>query len=294
MAEKRILIDTDIGDDVDDAFAVALALVSPEIEVAGITTVFKNTAARAEIALALLEKYNRYDVPVFAGCAHSLGGKNDADEIPCQHGVIPTKEWGIQQGNAVDFMIDEVQKDPELRIVGIGAMTNIARAFLKAPEVMKKSHLVLMGGAYDRVYPEWNILCDPEAAKIVLESEADVTIAGLDITAKLALGEVELARIHGCQSPQAEFLAELMDVWYEKSGFVVLHDPLMIACLICPELLVVTPSKVCVELSGDTTRGLAYRTNDWWGRFDTGTVKVATDVDVRGVVTMFLNRVFTC
>lgn len=292
MEKTRIIIDTDIGDDVDDAFAIALALVSPEIELVGVTTVYKNTTARAELALAVLEKYGRNDIPVYAGNGMPLKQEADTAEVPAQHRVIQGKQWKIQQGDAVDFIIDEVKKDPELCIVGIGAMTNLARAFERAPEIMKKSHLVLMGGAYDRVYPEWNILCDPEAAKTVLESGADVVIAGLDITARLKLGEKEREHIHNCQSEQAKFLSELMDIWYDFAGFVVLHDPLMVACLIQPEVLKLVPSKVCVELGGDATRGLTYRANDWWGTFETGPVRVATDVDVKTVTEQFLSRVF--
>ncbi|WP_343247059.1 nucleoside hydrolase [Diplocloster hominis] len=293
MAKKQIIIDTDIGDDVDDAFAIALALVSPEIELMGITTVFKNTYARAELALAVLEHYGRTDIPVYAGCGRPLKNQADTAEMPAQHRMIPVKKRDIQPGDAAEYIISQVRNYPELTVVGIGPLTNLAHAFLKAPEVMKRSRLVLMGGTYNRMYPEWNILCDPEAAKIVLESGADVIIAGLDVTTKLKLGREELAQIHGCSSDREVFLADLMNIWYERSGAVVLHDPLVVLYMIQPDLLRLAPSNVCVELNGEATRGLTYRVNDWWGNFESGPVKVAIDADADAAVSMFMKRVFT-
>lgn len=289
---KRIIIDTDIGDDVDDAFAVALALVSPEIQVAGITTVYKDTVERARLALSIVEKYGLYDVPVYAGCGHPLKEPADVSEKPLQYRALIPPEKNVGFKNAVDFLIEEAEKDQELIIVGIGPMTNLAQAFLKKPDVMKKVRYILMGGAYDRVYPEWNILCDPEAAKIVLESGADITIAGLDITAKLALHREQLRAIRNAKGEKAEYLCRLMEIWYERAGFVVLHDPLLIAYLIEPENMQTEPSSVKVELHGEHTRGLAYRTSNWWGVYDRGPVRTAVRTDAERVIALFMERVF--
>ena len=72
MDRIKIIIDTDIGDDADDALAICLALKSEELEVMGITTVFRNTAARAQIAVRLLQLMGRTDIPVYAGIGHPL------------------------------------------------------------------------------------------------------------------------------------------------------------------------------------------------------------------------------
>lgn len=79
MDKIKIIIDTDIGDDADDALAICLALKSEELEVMGITTVFRNTAARAQIAVRLLQLMGRTDIPVYAGIGHPLVAEADVE-----------------------------------------------------------------------------------------------------------------------------------------------------------------------------------------------------------------------
>ena len=84
MDRIKIIIDTDIGDDADDALAICLALKSEELEVMGITTVFRNTAARAQIAVRLLQLMGRTDIPVYAGIGHPLVAEADVETVPIQ------------------------------------------------------------------------------------------------------------------------------------------------------------------------------------------------------------------
>jgi len=135
--KKKILINTDLGDDADDAVALALALRSDEIEVKGITTVFKNTKLRAKMVKDMLEIYERNEIPVFAGYGMPLIERVDINEPPIQIENL-LKDYELDEDmNAVDFIINTIKEDPETIIVEMGPQTNLALAFLKAPDVMK-------------------------------------------------------------------------------------------------------------------------------------------------------------
>jgi len=294
-AEKkvRIIIDTDIGDDIDDAFAIALALELPEIEIVGITTVFKNTQARAELVLAELEQYGRLDIPVYAGCQSPLIERVDVTEIPCQNRAL-NKEYGsFSKQHAVAFIIEQLKINPDIILVGLGAMTNIAMAMRLAPEVMKNVKIASMGGVFCRMEVEWNIFCDPEAAKIVLESGNEIMLAGEDVTMDTILEARDLELIKTSRRPQAEFLRNILQCWFDTySTHVILHDPLVIAWLVHPEFLTFYQSKVCVELHGEHTRGLTYRDNHNWGEYIEGSVKVGKKVEARAFIDWFMEKVF--
>ena len=177
MIRRRILIDTDIGDDIDDAFAIALAASLPELELVGVTTVFRNTAQRAQLAHRLLSSLGREDIPVRAGERlperepihvferDPAGAPEDADLCQWEpaYAQLPAED------GAVDFLIRMAEKYGEsLTLVPIGAMTNLARAIERNPEAMKRvGAIVTMGGKFSAEDPEWNILCDPEAAHTV-------------------------------------------------------------------------------------------------------------------------------
>jgi purine nucleosidase/pyrimidine-specific ribonucleoside hydrolase len=175
MKEKlKILIDMDIGDDIDDAFALLLAM-DMGIEIVGITTVFKNTAERARLTKKLLKLFgNGYEnVPVYAGYGKPL--RDDADEKGhlCQYTADLEDDCytpdSICPERAVDFIIEccERYKD-ELTVIAIGPFTNIAEVIKKAPHALGlASNVIIMGGAYFRQYADWNVSCDPDAEKIM-------------------------------------------------------------------------------------------------------------------------------
>ncbi|MGQ9723598.1 MAG: nucleoside hydrolase, partial [Candidatus Jordarchaeum sp.] len=148
---KKIIIDTDIGLDVDDSYAISLAAKSPELRVEGITTVYGDTLTRAKIALKLLTLAGRSDIPVIVGEDEPISENRKALRLGVEGKGILTpqdKKLQVTPGNAVDFIINKVlPSKKEFTIVAIGALTNIAKAIKKEPAIKNGiKELVLMGG----------------------------------------------------------------------------------------------------------------------------------------------------
>ncbi len=240
MKKIPILIDTDIGDDIDDAFAVALAAAIPQADITGVTTVFKNTPLRARQAVKLLRTAGKADVPVFFGERIPVGGViplfdkdsgKPEDAVPCQYdGQLDGEICG---GGAVDAIIRLAKEHSgELTIVPIGPLTNIARALEKDPSVVcDVKEIVTMGGWFTNCAPEWNILCDPEAAEKVYSSGIPVKAVGLDVTLQCTLDGSLLERFRQSRDQTARLIVRWMDKWFDFFGFEksVMHDPLAVA-----------------------------------------------------------------
>ena len=304
MLKKKIIIDTDIGDDIDDLLAISLALHSPELEIAGITTVFRNTKARAQMASKLLKLAGRTDIPVFQGMGRPLLNKSAMpyiesiciDDIPCQY-TEDMKEEVFCSGDAVDFIIGKVmESDNDITLVPIGPLTNIAAAITRKPEIVNRiKRIVLMGGAYMLHCNEYNILCDPEAAGIVFESGAPITAVGLDVTLKCRLAEKDVDVIANCTTPLGRYLNTSISLWKgDTQNLPYLHDPLAIAAVIDESFVSRKKAKVRVETKGELTRGMTCNVSDnfWWIKDEPDTaVEICTDVDRDRFVWFFMNRV---
>ncbi|MBC8555474.1 MAG: nucleoside hydrolase [Candidatus Brocadiales bacterium] len=303
MEKIKIIIDTDIGDDIDDAFALAYAANSEEVEILGVTTVFRNAEKRARMSCALLSSLGKSDIPVYAGIdkpleAPILARKNDfwnedGEFIPCQY--LPEFDgFTYEDQDAVDYLIENLRKNPgEITLVPIGPLTNIAVAFRKAPDIIKKvKEVVLMGGCYKGDKAEWNILCDPEAAKIVFTSGAVVKAVGLDVTMKCRLDNTLLAEFRELSSKSCRLLSNLMDRWFEYYSFdnPVLHDPLTLAALIIDGVVKFTASQVKVLLDKEQYGRTIITTDE--ENFDSAEVWVATEVDERRFLSHFKERIF--
>ena len=218
---KKILLDTDIGDEIDDAMALYFAM-SKGFDLVGITTVFKNTEERARIAKRLLKLYGKgYEsAPVFAG--HGTPIAQEAEEYPhtCHfHEGLLNDEYAPDGGadEAVDFIIDCCEKyGEELCVVAIGPFTNIARAIAKnARAVNKAGKVVIMGGAYYRQYADWNVMCDVEAADIMFRSLKNLECVGADVTHKTVLSRVEHEEMLNCKKDAAAVeIAELIKQFF--------------------------------------------------------------------------------
>lgn len=290
---KCILIDTDIGDDVDDALAIALALRSPEIEIKAITTVFKNTSERARLAHALLDTFHRTDIMVYEGTGRPIINEVQTDEIPCQCKVTDYDNYRKHPLHAADVIIRTLEEEPETIIVAIGPLTNIALAVMKAPEIMAKAEIYMMGGAFGTTEAEWNIYCDPEAASVVFRSGARIRIFGLDVTVPCALSKENMERIGRCGENEGKFLSKLMDAWQSASGYgITLHDALTIAALIRPELIQYDKKRVVVELRGENTRAATIVKQSFFQTYEEPNVEIASSVKKDEFITLFMDRVF--
>jgi inosine-uridine nucleoside N-ribohydrolase len=259
-AREKIIIDTDIGDDIDDAFAVALALRSPELQIVGITTEFGETETRAKLVDRMLGEAGRQDIPV------AIGIHTDAKTA---FGQRPYAEGGrfakASHPAAVDFILDQIRKNPgEITLVTIGPLVNVGAIIDRDPQTFKKlKRVVSMGGSIDRGYgdpygpptppqPEWNILNDVASGKKLFASGVPVYLMPLDST-QLKLDEVGREYLFRQGTPITDALVILYHQWGQQTP--TLYDPMTIAFIDDPKLCPVQPMKITVDDKGMTLRG---------------------------------------
>lgn len=276
MATKKILIDTDIGGDVDDALALAMALNTPDIEIVGITNVYLANAWRAGVTKQLLKVYGREDIPVCTGAEKPLIGWWDESRIPNS-----SPDYGEYRGEALphacDFIIRTAESVEDLTVVAIGPLTNLGLALAKAPHIAGKIRILMMGGQVNRAHPEWNIVCDPVAARIVFESGAPITMVGLDVTNRCQFTREEVDMVGQAGNVRSDTLAQMMEIFIKNFGYLpILHDPLAMSLLMWDDVLTLEKKNILIETGGQYTRGLTIDCD--WG--DGVPVTVATDVNV--------------
>ncbi|RYX85180.1 hypothetical protein EON83_06180 [bacterium] len=289
MTDLSIIIDTDIGDDIDDALALAVALRSPEIEVVGVTTVFRDAPRRALLAREVLNLFGREDVPVFAGCSQPMmpDWENfpDGQKLGRQFEALDESLQWTETRHAVDYIIDTARnfsaRGKQLTLVTIGALTNIAIAFHLAPDIIPVVKIRLMGGLWSRPEKEWNIWCDPEAAARVLGSGADLTFVSFDVTEQVVLSDEEAQLFVDSTETAPRFLGDLIKLWGHK---VTLHDPLTVLTLFS-DLVSFEPMCLRIPLRGEE-RALTERIEG------EPNALVSIQVNVDDAKKLFLERVF--
>jgi inosine-uridine nucleoside N-ribohydrolase len=295
---EDVIIDTDIGDDIDDAFALAFALNSSELNVKAVTTVFGNVEIRTKLALKLLKTFGREDIPVATGVGKPFFERTYrrerylGDEVPRQAVVLVEDEPLPKPypNHAVDLIISTVMASRnEVTIMPVGALTNIATCIIKEPKLVERAKLVMMGGAVSNWFrptisrAEHNIRCDPEAARIVFESGIPITMVGLDVTMKCALSEEQVDSIRKRGLATTNLLSNMAVAWGGRR--VTLHDPLAVAVSFDPTLTKSQPRLVNVVTTGKA-RGftLAFES-------DTSNAQVCIDVDSDRFLSMFMKRI---
>ena len=254
--KMKLLIDTDVGGDVDDALALALALNTPHLDIVGITNVYLANAWRAGVTKHILEVYGREDIPVCTGAEKPLIGWWDENRIPNS-----SPDYGEYRGeklpHAADFIIRKAEENPGLTIAAIGPLTNLGIALAKAPHIANGLKIVMMGGEIGQAYPEWNIKCDPEAARIVFESGADIRMVGRDVTLRCQFTREEVDAVKAADNPRARMLGEMMEKFIVSFGYLpILHDPLALSLLIWDDILTMEKKRILIETSGEFTRGV--------------------------------------
>lgn len=268
---EKIIIDTDIGDDIDDAFAIALMLESKRAECLGITVCFGEVDKKARLAKKLLTLWNRADIPVYAGL--SYGERRDiVPGPPCQWGEelkddcyksINNVEIDCGQG-AVDFLIGTAEKSNyDITLLAIGPLMNVAAAIKKAPETMKRlKRIVLMSGCFYRHIKEWNTLCDPDGADIVYRSGVPIAAVSLDTTETTWLSEKDCSEIARKEGDKQKYLHTLVERHRAYHGTrPCLHDPLAFWYCVQPDILETERLSVKVDTEGRFTRGMTLNCN---------------------------------
>ena len=286
MTPRKIIIDTDPGQ--DDAVAILVALASPEeLDVLGITCVAGNvpldlTSRNARIVCELAGKR---DVKVFAGCDRPLGRELvTAEHVHGKTGLdgpdLPEPTMPMAEGHAVDFIIDTLRDNAPgtVTLCPLGPLTNIATALQKAPDIADRiAKIVLMGGGYfegGNITPtaEFNSYVDPQAADIVFKSGAPIVVMPLDVTHKALVTKARNDAFRALGTPVGIAVAEMTDFFerFDKEKYgsdgAPLHDPCVTAYLINPDLFKGRHINVEIETESELTMGMTVA--DWWGVTD--------------------------
>lgn len=230
MTTARVLLDTDIGNDIDDAVCLDYLLRHPGCELLGVSTVTAAPLERAKLASALCRHAGRPDLPIVAGADRPIVGEPLQEPPLSQVGDWPHES--SFDTDAMGFLSRTIRAHPhEVTLLAIGALTNVAQLLIADPGVapLLKS-LVLMGGSYFGGGPEWNIRNDPAAAAVVFGT-ADlphVRAVGLDVTNQVRMdGDEFRSRVSG---PLLDFAGP----WLERTAQVCFHDPLAAATIFKP------------------------------------------------------------
>ena len=291
MDPQFVILDTDIGDDIDDAFALALALRSPELRLLGITTAYGDTELRARLVDRFLDAVGRSDIPVAVGAAtpHDNVFTQAAyaqqrilppvdrctmqllsvSQIP-----VPKREQdqydacGKDRHDAIGFILRSARAHPgEITLIAIGPLNNIETAIKRDPETFRKlKRVVMMGGSIYRGYDgkngeqrppdaEWNISRDPAGLRALLASGVPVFMMPLDST-QIHLETKEREAIFSHGSPLTDQLTLLYHQWMAGSdghpAAPTLFDPVAVAYAVRPDLCPATPMRLEVDDKGFT------------------------------------------
>jgi purine nucleosidase len=260
-AVSKVIVDTDVGDDIDDAFALALALRSPELEVIGITTAWGDTALRAQLVNRLLKEAGASGIPVKVGVAtESKTGFTQAD-------WAKEGEAAPEKPDAVDFLLEQARKAPgEITLVAIGPLTNIGAAIEHDATAFRKfKRVVLVGGSIRKGYgdlgylpdrgpnAEYNIRSDVGAAQKLFASGVPIYMMPLDST-QLLLDENKRTLLFSTGSNLTSALAALYFQWVRgtRTPTATLFDAMAVAYAASPELCPTEPFHIDVDEKGFT------------------------------------------
>ncbi|MBS7648465.1 MAG: nucleoside hydrolase [candidate division WOR-3 bacterium] len=300
---RKIILDTDIGTDVDDALALALAIKSrKELDLLAVTTVHGDVNLRAKIALKMLKLAGLENIPVAAGIMQPLiRDKPVLGWAGYEGGGFLTPEDDMLKPceiHAVDLIISKIMSmRNEITLVSIGPLTNLAAAIIKEPRIVENVKEVIIMGGVTRLfnglnlpYREHNILCDPEAAKIVFSSGMPITMVPLDVTLKVYIERKDLDRISDVKTPLTDAIVSMVKNYLDivKRDYTWLHDPLALSVSIDGSLVKMVNAKILVETKGEYTAGQTIALST---KSDEKPVKVCVDVDVRKFKDLFMSRI---
>jgi purine nucleosidase len=287
---RHVILDTDIGTDVDDLLALVFVAKAPELCLEGVTTVHGNTLLRAKIAHIVCQKLGLPDLPVVPGISETLSGHevfwpgHEGENIP------EMEDTSVETSlSAPQFLSDLSAKYPgELEILAIGPLTNIARTISDFPQFGSRvKRLYLMGGAYWTDYSEHNVEMDVLAAKIVFESSIPITAIGLDVTLRVWVREAQLELMRTLPNGLGSILEEQIRRWWRFLGTNQNnpHDPLAALAMVRPDLFSFATCDVSICMEQDRSGHLIRIDNP------DGKISAAYDLDVQQAETLLISYI---
>ena len=276
---QKVILDTDIGSDIDDAVCLAYLLAKPECELMGITTVSGEPVKRASLASALC-KVAGQDIPIYPGIEMPLIRPQNQPKAS-QFDALTNWDYDTDFPNAeaITFMQKTIRENPgEITLLAIGPMTNLAVLFAMDPEItsLLKS-LVLMCGQFlgEGRNPEWNAKCDHHATEIVYRQRPTVfRSVGIDVTKQVKMPAEEV-RDHFSKIDLLKPVLDFAEVWFTHTPMITFHDPLTAVCLFDEQVCEFEKGDVAIEMEDKEKLGLTH-----WNQIPTGPHEIATKVDV--------------
>lgn len=263
--QEKILIDTDIGDDIDDAFALGLVLQSPQLEVLGITTAWGDTRLRAQLLDRLLRETGHPDIPVAIGIA-TQSQTPFTQARYASRGRLPA----VSAPDAVTFLLRQIAAHPgEVTLIALGPLTNIGAAIRRDPVTFSKvKRVIMMGGSVRAGYrkseyvaprpadKEYNIAADVPAAQALFGAGVPIVMMPLDST-QIRLDEVERTALLGHGSPTTDALTLLYHQWIDSyqpwsSTMPSLFDVVPVMYVLDSRLCPAVPMHIAVSGDGYT------------------------------------------
>lgn len=259
---EKILLDTDIGGDIDDAICLAYLLKEPQCNLVGITTVCGEPEKRAAVANAICKTVKR-DIPIVAGLDTTL---QPVPVYPTPDGAAALVNWEhdiYEKSDAPAFMYEMIKANPhEIVLLGIGSMTNIATLFNTYPDALSLlKGLYVMNGYFGveelpEAYYNWNSWADPLASKIVFASTVAINRAiTLEITDRLTIGAAKAGELLPANSDLMKAVFDFGNAWLESSNTLTLHDPLAAVCIFHPDVCQFEKGFVRVETNEERFMG---------------------------------------
>jgi purine nucleosidase len=287
---RSIILDTDIGSDVDDAMALAQILGSPELDLLEVHTVYGDTRLRAQLARRYGVLAGR-ELAVVPGVAEPVSGREVwwAGHEGTLHDDLDRET--ISAGSAPERLVARLREHPgELDVAAIGPLTNLAAALALEPEAARWiRHLWVMGGSFGDEVSEHNFKSDDVAAQTVLTAGIPTTITGLEITRQVTIESARLERIRAAGALGAALGADIEQWWaFWSETWNVPHDPIAVLTLSRPELFTFSaPGRITIAVGGDQA-GHSTFTPD-----PSGTVRIVTGVDAEQVAEEITARIVT-
>ncbi len=277
---QKVLLDTDIGTDVDDAVCLAYLLANPECDLLGITTVTGEPHKRAQIASALCLAAGREDIPIYPGAADPI--------------LVPQRQTHAQQaealvrwphrkdfpsGEAVEFLRKTIRANPhEITLLTVGPLTNVGLLFRVDPEIPRLlKRFVMMGGLFTNQVAgfgplEWNAFGDPHASAAVYRAPVVTHRSiGLDVTTKVVMSAEQVR-----ERFTAPLLAPVLDfaeIWFKEWGGIMFHDPLAAVTVFDEDVCGYDRGTVEIELVSPRMAGFTH-----WTKAEDGPHEIATSV----------------
>jgi purine nucleosidase len=240
----KVILDTDIGTDVDDALALAVLLGSKEVDLIGITTVYGDTQLRSTIAMHLCSLLNR-SVPTFIGESKPMSGREVWMSGSEGKNFKDLDSFTPQTTSAYDFLVETVVAQPKsVDVIAIGPLTNIARAIQADLGFVEKVKRVwIMGGDFTQSKVEHNFKCDIDAARVVMESKIPISILDLPSSQKTIIRMEEIEQIRSAPVFGTLLYSEIMS-WIQprNQDWTIPHDPVAVLSLLTPEFFESSPA----------------------------------------------------